>query len=101
MRAGVTTIDPCARVAAGAAGYLRSGTLATGRAAQWRERRCEAPGVSFSTRRKERCLLHRGAMAPDTPQRIIVELCQQFYAMGWATGTGGGIGLRQDGRIYL
>jgi methylthioribulose-1-phosphate dehydratase len=37
----------------------------------------------------------------ETPQRIIVELCRQFYAMGWATGTGGGISIRQDGRVYM
>jgi methylthioribulose-1-phosphate dehydratase len=38
---------------------------------------------------------------PETPQRIIVELCRQFYGMGWCTGTGGGISVRQDGRIYM
>jgi methylthioribulose-1-phosphate dehydratase len=37
----------------------------------------------------------------ETPQRIIVELCRQFYGMGWVTGTGGGISIRQDGRIYM
>lgn len=43
-----------------------------------------------------------GAMQPsETPQRIIVELCRQFYKMGWATGTGGGISIRRDGRIYM
>jgi methylthioribulose-1-phosphate dehydratase len=38
---------------------------------------------------------------PETPQRVIVELCRQFYGMGWCTGTGGGISVRQDGRIYM
>src|SRR5262245_54845870 len=37
----------------------------------------------------------------ETPQRIIVELCRQFYAQGWVTGTGGGISVRQDGRVYM
>jgi methylthioribulose-1-phosphate dehydratase len=37
----------------------------------------------------------------ETPQRIIVELCRQFYAMGWATGTGGGISIRRDGQVYM
>jgi methylthioribulose-1-phosphate dehydratase len=37
----------------------------------------------------------------ETPQRVIVELCRQFYGMGWVTGTGGGISIRQDGRIYM
>jgi methylthioribulose-1-phosphate dehydratase len=40
-------------------------------------------------------------MATDSPQETIVELCRQFYALGWVTGTGGGIGLRRDGRVYL
>src|SRR5262245_16316637 len=37
----------------------------------------------------------------ETPQQIIVELCRQFYGLGWVTGTGGGISIRQDGRIYM
>lgn len=36
-----------------------------------------------------------------TPRALIVELCRQFYAQGWVSGTGGGISLRQDGRVYL
>jgi methylthioribulose-1-phosphate dehydratase len=37
----------------------------------------------------------------DRPQRLIVELCRQFYDMGWVTGTGGGISIRDRGRIYM
>lgn len=37
----------------------------------------------------------------QTPQRTIVELCRQFYGMGWVTGTGGGISIREGGRIYM
>jgi len=36
-----------------------------------------------------------------TPRTVIVELCRQFYAQGWVSGTGGGISIRQDGRVYL
>ena len=32
---------------------------------------------------------------------MIVELCRQFYDMGWVTGTGGGISIRENGRIYM
>ena len=32
---------------------------------------------------------------------IICELCRQFYAQGWVSGTGGGISLREDGRVYM
>jgi methylthioribulose-1-phosphate dehydratase len=43
-----------------------------------------------------------GAMqSSETPQRVIVELCRQFYGMGWATGTGGGISIRHEGRVYM
>ena len=37
----------------------------------------------------------------DTPQRTIVELCRQFYGLGWVTGTGGGISIREGGRVYM
>jgi methylthioribulose-1-phosphate dehydratase len=36
-----------------------------------------------------------------TPQSLIVDLCRQFYAQGWVSGTGGGISIRQGGRVYL
>jgi len=35
------------------------------------------------------------------PQRIVVELCRHLYQLGWATGTGGGISIRQGGRVYM
>jgi len=41
------------------------------------------------------------AATPSSPQRTIVELCRQFYGLGWVTGTGGGISIRQGGRIYM
>ena len=31
----------------------------------------------------------------------IVELCRQFYAQGWVSGTGGGLSLREGDRIYV
>jgi methylthioribulose-1-phosphate dehydratase len=36
-----------------------------------------------------------------TPSALIVELCKQFYAQGWVSGTGGGMSIRKDGRIYI
>ena len=32
---------------------------------------------------------------PLHPANIIVELCRLFYTLGWVTGTGGGISMRQ------
>lgn len=37
----------------------------------------------------------------SAPRELIVELCQQFYTQGWVSGTGGGISIRQDGRVYM
>jgi methylthioribulose-1-phosphate dehydratase len=36
-----------------------------------------------------------------SPQALIVELCRQFYALGWVSGTGGGISIREGGRVYM
>ena len=35
------------------------------------------------------------------PRSLIAELCQQFYAHGWVSGTGGGISVRAGDRIYV
>lgn len=35
------------------------------------------------------------------PRERIVELCRQFYAQGWVSGTGGGLSLRDGERIYV
>lgn len=40
-------------------------------------------------------------MTAEDPRALISSLCKQFYNQGWFTGTGGGISLRQDGRVYL
>ena len=38
---------------------------------------------------------------PSDPRSLIVELCRQFYAHGWVSGTGGGISIRAGDRIYV
>jgi methylthioribulose-1-phosphate dehydratase len=40
-------------------------------------------------------------LSSDHPRRLIVDLCRQFYDLGWVTGTGGGISIRQLGRVYV
>eukprot|EP00755_Sulcionema_specki_P012531 Sspe_Gene.51660::Locus_28662_Transcript_3_4_Confidence_0.400_Length_759::g.51660::m.51660/K08964/mtnB; methylthioribulose-1-phosphate dehydratase len=37
----------------------------------------------------------------DHPRNLIPELCNLFYHLGWATGTGGGISIKHDGKIYV
>lgn len=36
----------------------------------------------------------------ENPKSLIPELCNHFYHLGWASGTGGGLSIRQEGRIY-
>lgn len=36
----------------------------------------------------------------DNPRVLIPQLCNHFYHIGWASGTGGGLSIRQNGRIY-
>lgn len=38
---------------------------------------------------------------PEHPFQLIPELCRQFYQLGWVTGTGGGVSIRLDGRVYV
>ncbi|KAK3510171.1 hypothetical protein QTP70_026758 [Hemibagrus guttatus] len=37
----------------------------------------------------------------EHPRVLIPELCRLFYQLGWVTGTGGGISLRQGEHIYI
>lgn len=39
--------------------------------------------------------------APTPPRELLCELCRQFYGLGWVSGTGGGISLREEGLIYM
>ncbi|KAJ1725053.1 Methylthioribulose-1-phosphate dehydratase [Coemansia erecta] len=38
---------------------------------------------------------------PHHPANLIPELCQQFYRLGWVTGTGGGISIRSADHVYV
>lgn len=37
----------------------------------------------------------------SAPRALIVELCRQFYSLGWVSGTGGGVSIRCEGRIFV
>ena len=34
-------------------------------------------------------------------RELVCELCRNFYTLGWASGTGGGISIKEDGKIYM
>ena len=34
-------------------------------------------------------------------RELVCELCRHFYQLGWASGTGGGISIKENGRIYM
>jgi methylthioribulose-1-phosphate dehydratase len=35
------------------------------------------------------------------PQNVIVELMKLYYNQGWVSGTGGGVSIRKDGKVYI
>lgn len=37
----------------------------------------------------------------EHPRYLIPELCKQFYTLGWVTGTGGGISIKDGEKIYI
>lgn len=37
----------------------------------------------------------------EHPRVLIPELCRQFYNLGWVTGTGGGISIKYEDKIYI
>lgn len=41
--------------------------------------------------------------SPSSPKirELVCELCRNFYQLGWASGTGGGISIKEDGLIYM
>ena len=40
-------------------------------------------------------------METQKNRELICELCRHFYQLGWASGTGGGISLKEGSRIYM
>jgi len=38
---------------------------------------------------------------PLHPANLIPDLCRSFYQLGWVTGTGGGICIRVDDKVYI
>ncbi|XP_047515721.1 probable methylthioribulose-1-phosphate dehydratase isoform X2 [Pieris napi] len=41
------------------------------------------------------------SLGPEHPRNLIPELCSQFYHMGWVTGTGGGISIKEGDKIFI
>ncbi len=37
----------------------------------------------------------------SAPRALIVDLCRQFHGLGWVSGTGGGMSVREGERIYV
>ncbi|CAH0399924.1 unnamed protein product [Chilo suppressalis] len=42
-----------------------------------------------------------GELGQERPRKLIPELCKQFYHLGWVTGTGGGISIKEGDKIYI
>lgn len=35
------------------------------------------------------------------PKQVIVHFCEQFYLLGWVFGTGGGVSIKADGKVFI
>ncbi|HVM33536.1 MAG TPA: methylthioribulose 1-phosphate dehydratase [bacterium] len=40
-------------------------------------------------------------LSPQAVKELVCELCRNFYHLGWASGTGGGISIKEGGKIYM
>ena len=41
------------------------------------------------------------AIADERPEQRIASLCQDFYRLGWVSGTGCGVSIREGDRVYM
>jgi methylthioribulose-1-phosphate dehydratase len=41
------------------------------------------------------------SLTPQQTRELVCELCRNFYSLGWASGTGGGISIKEGGKIYM
>ncbi|OGR52578.1 MAG: methylthioribulose-1-phosphate dehydratase [Elusimicrobia bacterium RIFCSPLOWO2_02_FULL_39_32] len=56
---------------------------------------------NIKNRTIESLMTQESASSDQEIRRLICELCQLFYFKGWASGTGGGISIRQGEKIYM
>ncbi|GAA5985022.1 hypothetical protein JCM5350_003317 [Sporobolomyces pararoseus] len=57
--------------------------------------------VSDSNQKNDHSLIEFTKEDTTHPAALIPELCRSFYKLGWVTGTGGGISLRDGEKVYL
>lgn len=38
---------------------------------------------------------------PNHPRQLVPQLCREFYKLGWVSGTGGGMSIRDGDRIFV
>jgi methylthioribulose-1-phosphate dehydratase len=41
------------------------------------------------------------SLTPQQTKELVCELCRNFYNHGWASGTGGGMSIKEGGKIYM
>ncbi len=41
------------------------------------------------------------SLTSQQTRELVCELCRNFYNLGWASGTGGGISIKEGGKIYM
>jgi hypothetical protein len=43
--------------------------------------------------------IHEQELGEEHPRKLIPELCRLFYNLGWVTGTGGGISIKEGYKV--
>src|ERR1044071_4347698 len=45
--------------------------------------------------------INSSQLTDRSARQLVCDLCRSFYDLGWATGTGGGISIKVEGKIYM
>jgi methylthioribulose 1-phosphate dehydratase / enolase-phosphatase E1 len=61
----------------------------------------EASAITNGESRKRQRVAEPGSLANMEMRELVVQLCRQFYHLGWVTGTGGSISIRQGSQLYM
>jgi methylthioribulose 1-phosphate dehydratase / enolase-phosphatase E1 len=61
----------------------------------------ELAATSNGESRKRQRVAEPGSLSNMEMRELVVQLCRQFYHLGWVTGTGGSISIRQGSQLFM